>query len=170
MKKELVTAVVLMMAFCLGHQALQAEPVSVMLERGIYLEETRGDLDGAIEIYMEILKNHMENRSYAAKALYRIGQCYQKQGRRQDAEDAFSDVVEKFPDQKEMADKAMKLLSDKPQDEHGLTGLRDKAISVGDLIAAIPIRTKSGSIILCGRNSSGKTVSPKIRGNPLRKR
>jgi len=57
-----------------------AEPVAVLLEKGIYTEETAGDLDGAIKIYQQIVDQASSNAAWGAEASYRLGGCYLKKG------------------------------------------------------------------------------------------
>jgi hypothetical protein len=43
-----------------------AQSASQLLEKGIYAEETVGDLDGAIKIYKQIVAEAKANREFAA--------------------------------------------------------------------------------------------------------
>ena len=61
-------------------RGLSAAPVSVLLEQGIYTEETVGDLPRAIEIYSEIVADNQANRKYVAEALFRLGLCHVASG------------------------------------------------------------------------------------------
>ena len=57
------------------------ESPSELLEKGIYTEETRGDVDSAIAIYQQLVAEQDINHSLAAQAEFRLGQCYLKKGR-----------------------------------------------------------------------------------------
>ena len=81
---------------------LRAQTMSDMLEKGIFTEETVGDLDAAIKIYEQIVAEGAKNRSYAAQAQYRLGMCYLKKGQKDRAVAAFRMLIERFPKQKEM--------------------------------------------------------------------
>ncbi len=83
-----------------------AQSVSDMLEKGIFTEETVGDLDAAIKIYEQIVAEGAKNRSYAAQAQYRVGMCYLKQGRKDQAVAAFQMLIEQFSKQTELAAQA----------------------------------------------------------------
>lgn len=90
-----------------------AESSSSLLEKGIYTEETVGDLDAAIEIYEKIIAEGKANREFVAQAQFRRGKCLLKQGKREEAEEAFRELVNQFkdsPGQKELVEKARKLL------------------------------------------------------------
>jgi Tol biopolymer transport system component len=81
-----------------------------LFQAGIYQEEVGGDLQKAIELYEQILKQFPENREIAAKAQLQIGLCYEKLGY-EEAEKAFKKVVENYPDQTEAVKQAKEKLS-----------------------------------------------------------
>jgi hypothetical protein len=54
--------------------AAQTQPTaSELLQRGIYAQETAGDLDGAIKIFRQIVDSHPQQREIGAQAQYRLG-------------------------------------------------------------------------------------------------
>src|SRR3954465_9893701 len=57
--------------------AASASP-SELLEKGIYSEETKGDLDAAIVIYQQVVSEVKAGQSLAAQAQFRLAQCYLK--------------------------------------------------------------------------------------------
>ncbi|MCP4375079.1 MAG: DUF4019 domain-containing protein, partial [bacterium] len=81
-------------------QIVQAESPAMLLEKGIFAEETKGDVDAAIKIYKQISDNAQANRKYIAQAMYRLGVCYMKQKKNDDAIVAFRAVVKHYADQK----------------------------------------------------------------------
>ena len=85
-----------------GGSALSAQDPSVLLEKGIYEEETLGNLQEAISIYQRVAAAAEANRATAALALYRLGVCYQKSGRTTDAQAAFARLAKLYPEQKEL--------------------------------------------------------------------
>jgi hypothetical protein len=74
----------------------------MLLEKGIYAEETAGNLDEAIGIYGKIVAEARENRKFVAQAYYRLGQCYLKKGDRSKATEAFERLIAEYPEQKEL--------------------------------------------------------------------
>ena len=50
-----------------------AESAAELLEKGIYTEQTVGDLAAAIEIYTRVVENTEANRPHAAQAQFRLG-------------------------------------------------------------------------------------------------
>lgn len=85
---------------------------AVLLEKGIYTEQTVGDLDGAIGIYQRIVNDANANRPYVAQAQYRLGTCLLKKGQKDQALAAFRTVATQFADQKEVAALASRQLSE----------------------------------------------------------
>ena len=79
---------------------------AVMLEKGIYTEQTLGDLDAAVKIYRQIVDQAKTNRKYAAQAQYRLGMCYLKKKQSADAIREFTALAKSFPDQKDLAARA----------------------------------------------------------------
>ncbi len=77
------------------------------LQAAINKETVEGDLKAAIELYKPLAAS--SNRVVAAKALLRMGQCYERLG---DAESrkAYERIVAQFPDQKDVVAEARKRL------------------------------------------------------------
>jgi len=48
------------------------------LEQGIYSEETKGDLDGAMQLYQKVITQAKADQASAAQAQYHLGVCYYK--------------------------------------------------------------------------------------------
>jgi hypothetical protein len=86
-------------------RASAASP-SELLEKGIYTEETKGDVDSAIAIYQQLLAESKTAQSLTAQALLRLGQCYLKKGRTTEAAATFAKLIKDFPDEKELVAKA----------------------------------------------------------------
>ena len=80
--------------------AAPAEPISTMLEKAVYTEETAGNLDEAIKLYQQIVKQSEADRGLVAQAHYRLGLCLVKKDRKADAIEAFKKVTTLFADQK----------------------------------------------------------------------
>src|SRR6185369_2853853 len=62
-----------------------------------------GNLKAAIEDYRKLAQN--TNKAVAARALVRLGECYEKQGNAE-ARKTYEQVLSRFGDQKEAAEKA----------------------------------------------------------------
>jgi Protein of unknown function (DUF3108)/Tetratricopeptide repeat len=90
-----------------------SESPSELLEKGIYNQETKGDLDSAIAIYQQLIAEANANQSLAAEAQFRLGQCYLKKSRSAEATAAFEKLIHDFPNEKGLVAKARELLPDK---------------------------------------------------------
>ena len=86
---------------------------SELLEKGIYNQETKGDLDSAIAIYQQVVAEANSNLVVAAEAQFRLGQCYLKKNRIAEANAAFEKLIHDYPDEKELVAKARDLLPGK---------------------------------------------------------
>jgi tetratricopeptide (TPR) repeat protein len=80
------------------------------LQAAITKETVEGDLKGAIEQYKKLASG--SNRAVAARALVRMGECYEKLGDAE-ARKVYERVVREFPDQKEALAEAQQHLATK---------------------------------------------------------
>src|SRR5258705_11541523 len=78
MKRALSLGMVLV--FLLSAQRTRAASAAELLEKGIYTEETKGELQAASEIYRQIVDDPAAARSLVAQAQLRLGPCELKQG------------------------------------------------------------------------------------------
>jgi len=95
--------------FMFGNLASQ-ESAAEYFEKAFYYEDVQGDLQKAIELYGQILKQFPKNREIAAKAQLHIGICYEKLGLKQ-AQEAFQRVITEYADQHEVVKDARKRLA-----------------------------------------------------------
>jgi hypothetical protein len=84
---------------------LEAQSASELLQKGIYLQETMGDLDGAIKIYKQVGQMAQQSRTDAAQAQYRLGLCLERKGQPAEAARTFQKLVELYPDQTDLVAK-----------------------------------------------------------------
>lgn len=104
MKRLIQIGFALLVALSIG-SAFSAQDPSVLLEKGIYTEETLGNLGDAIGIYQQVLNANNAGHATSAMALYRLGMCYQKLGRTTDAQAAFARLVKLYSDQQNLISK-----------------------------------------------------------------
>jgi Tol biopolymer transport system component len=114
-----------------GQGANQAE---VQLQAAIKAEVFDGNLKTAIERYQRIVTTYPSDRPVVAKALVRMGQCYEKLGETQtsEARKAYERVVREFADQKEAVDQARVLLAASSRDRREATGVSEQQVWVLD--------------------------------------
>lgn len=89
-----------------------AESISVLLQKGIFAEETEGNLDVAIKIYEGIVAEGEANRSLVAQAQYRLGMCRLKLGMNEEAATGFQKLVNQFSDAAELVARSRERLAE----------------------------------------------------------
>jgi len=108
-----------------GLAAQESQSADVLFGAALHQEEVEGDYEAAIETYKKLLAEYPDNRSFAAKAHYRIGLCYEKLGRKE-AQKAYQIVIQDYGEQKEVVAKAQERLSKlilpdkKPEEPKGI--------------------------------------------------
>src|SRR5882724_11549687 len=85
-------------------------PVSELLEKGIYSEESKGDLDSAMKLYEQVVSESKTGQAVAAQAQYRLGVCYYKKKDFSHATEAFDKLLKDYPDQKDWVNRAREYL------------------------------------------------------------
>ena len=89
----------------------EAKSATLLLQEGIYAEETEGNLDKAIGIYQEAAQSAAVTEKAAAEAVFRTGMCYLKKGDKTAAQKQFQLVVTKYSSQTALVAQAQKQLS-----------------------------------------------------------
>jgi ankyrin repeat protein len=74
-----------------------------LLRQGLFEEEANRDLDKAAENYRAVIAAHDRQRALAASATFRLGEIARKKNDNEAAATAFRTVVERFPEQQEIA-------------------------------------------------------------------
>ena len=83
------------LTLALAAAALLLAQADTTLQRAIRKETMEGDLKGAIELYQKAISQSGKDRTTAAQALLRLGDCYEKQGDKQ-ARQAYERLVKEF--------------------------------------------------------------------------
>jgi hypothetical protein len=86
------------------------EHMADTLRSGIVAEDSRQDTSAAIQQYAAVLKQYAEARETAANALFRMAECYRKQGERGRAIAAYQRVVNEFADQSRLGARSRAVL------------------------------------------------------------
>src|SRR6266446_8577956 len=79
-------------------QAARGASAAELLEKGIYTEETKGELKAAIQIYQQIVDDPRADRGLVAQAQLRLGLCQLKLGNKPQAISALDRLTQEFPD------------------------------------------------------------------------
>ncbi len=103
----------------------QEQQAQKLLSEAVYQEEINGDLDEAIKIYLSVINQYPDNRNVCAEAYFHLGMSYEKLGR-QDAMQAYREVIQNYGDQEDIVARARERLSrleqpvTKPEEPEGL--------------------------------------------------
>lgn len=110
-KKSLIMVILLLVGVSFLFSSLvQQETAKELFEKALYLEETKGDLEKAIEVYKQIVKKFPDERPTAAQAQLHLGYCFEKLGLKE-AQKAYQNVIDKYPEQTEAVKIAKEKLS-----------------------------------------------------------
>ena len=83
-----------------------------LFEKAVFTEETMGDLDNAIAMYRQIIEQAEAGRPHVARAHLRLGLCYLKQGKEDEAVATLQKLVADFPTQQELVAQARARLAE----------------------------------------------------------
>src|SRR5215471_1570670 len=100
MKNRLLLSAALMLFA--STQPTRAVSAAELLEKGIYTEETKGELGAASQIYQQIVDDARADRSLVAQAQLRLGLCELKQGHKPQAISALERLTQDFPDKEKL--------------------------------------------------------------------
>ena len=85
---------------------------SELMEKGVYSEETKGDLDAAMQFYRQVIAEADAGQALGAQAQFRLAMCYDKKGDRAAATAACEKLIRDYPGQKELVTRASEYLTD----------------------------------------------------------
>jgi hypothetical protein len=81
----------------------QAQSVAELLQKGIYAQESAGDLDGAIQLFRQAINAASSSRALAAQALYHIGAAQAAKGDTGGAAQTLRQLIDQYPEQRDLA-------------------------------------------------------------------
>jgi len=79
-----------------------AQTASEQLQKGIYTQETLGDLDAAIQIYRQIVSSNPSQRALAAQAQFRLFQALMQKGDFNNASQELQNLAMNYSDYREL--------------------------------------------------------------------
>jgi ankyrin repeat protein len=91
-------------AVLLAAPARAADPITDQLQQGLLEEEVNRDLEAAVRAYEAAVSRFDDQRRAAATAVFRLGECYRKLGRTEDAIAQYRRIQTEFADQSTLAD------------------------------------------------------------------
>jgi Tol biopolymer transport system component len=109
MKHALILAVALSLISMEASVTL-AQNGQDLFQKALVKERAEGDLEGAIAIYRQAVEHSGTDRALAARALLRIGQCYEKVGT-DEAQKAYGQILQNYGDQADAVKMAQERLS-----------------------------------------------------------
>jgi len=80
-----------------------AEGVNELLQKGLFEEEANHNLDAAIKAYQSVITQQDAQSKLAATAVFRLGECYRKLGRTNEATAQYERILRDFADQPSLA-------------------------------------------------------------------
>ena len=91
----------LLAALCLLPSPARAatNDLTTALQRGLFEEEANQNLAAAIHAYQTVAGQFDKDRKLAATAIFRLGECYRKQGNTNDAATQYERILREFSDQ-----------------------------------------------------------------------
>src|SRR4026207_2507147 len=93
-------------------QLRAADEVNEALQKGLVEEEANHNLDAAIKAYQSITTQVDEQRKIAATAFFRLGECYRKQGKTNEAAVQYERVIRDFSDDARVVELSRKYLTE----------------------------------------------------------
>ena len=79
--------------------AAQTNDLTPVLQQGLFEEEANRDFGAAVSNYQALVVKFDQDRQMAATAIFRLGECYRKLGRTNDAVVQYQRIVRDFADQ-----------------------------------------------------------------------
>ena len=73
--------------------------LTTAIQRGLFEEEANQNLGAAIQAYQSVANQFDKDRKLAATAIFRLGECYRKQGNTNDAATQYERILREFSDQ-----------------------------------------------------------------------
>src|ERR1051325_1516161 len=99
--KQILAVAVALSLVTVERRALGASAAE-LLEKGIYTEETKGDLKAAINIYGQIVDDSNADANMVGQAQLRLGLCELKLGNKPQAISALERLRQQFPDKEKI--------------------------------------------------------------------
>jgi ankyrin repeat protein len=102
MKKIKQGLLVLAMLVSVNAARAGTNDVGSLLQKGLFEEEANHNLEAAIQAYQAVVSQADKERRFEATAIFRLGECYRKQGKTNEANGQYSRIVREFSDQTEL--------------------------------------------------------------------
>jgi ankyrin repeat protein len=97
-----------------------------LVRKGLFDEEANHNLDAAVQSYQSAIAGFDQDRQLAATAIFRLGECYRKLGRTNEAAAQYARILREFPDQSQLADLSRSYV---PQNQNSFPASEDSEMS-----------------------------------------
>src|SRR5580765_2467228 len=139
MKSKLLLSV----SFLTGSLSLSAatNELTTLLQRALFEEEANRNLGAAIQVYQSLVEQFDQDRALAATAVYRLGECYRKQGNTNAAAAQYERLIRDFSDQGPLvalSHQNLRPLTPVVQAGEGPTAVTEEMIRIQTLIRNSP--------------------------------
>ncbi len=94
-----------------GATCVAQDRIPDLLRKGILAEDADQKPGAAIQQYQAVMNQFAEERQMAATALFRMAECYRKQGQKPQAIAAYQRVLKEFADQTKLAQQSRTTLT-----------------------------------------------------------
>src|SRR6266542_1900654 len=78
-----------------------SDSLTLKLQQGLFEEEANHNVDAAIKAYESVIQQTDAQRKVIATAVFRLGECYRKLGKTNEAQAFYQRVVRDFADQEQ---------------------------------------------------------------------
>jgi ankyrin repeat protein len=95
----MIAPVLLCLLIGFSPRAHAADALTEALQKGLFEEEANQNLEAAIKAYQDVLGRAEEQRRIAATALFRLAECYRKQGKTNEASAEYRRLVRDYSEQ-----------------------------------------------------------------------
>ncbi len=111
-KNSILIVISILFLFSLSFAGTSPQRGQNLFQKALTKERAEGNLEEAIKLYQQVVEKS-KDKSLAAKAQLRIGECYGKLGQKntKQALDAFQKVIDNFPGQAEIVKEAREKLA-----------------------------------------------------------
>ncbi len=126
--KFLFTAIVILALAAPVPSRADTNDLAAFLQRGLFEEEANHQYEAAIADYKAAIDHFDHERQLAATAIFRLGECYRKQGRTNEASAQYERLVHEFPDQTQLAQLIQAYLPANAIAATSISGIPDRSL------------------------------------------
>src|SRR5690348_19582 len=98
-KSKWVVGLAAVLLFAQSSALAATDDLSTTLSKGLFEEEANHNLGAAIRTYQSVIDRFDTDRKLAATAIFRLGECYRKQGSTNEANAQYQRILREFADQ-----------------------------------------------------------------------